>query len=197
MTDRLASLGRALTPEQWLGASLCEGWRACDVYGHMTYGGATPLWRIGPTLLVRYRGNLHRGSAVESVRYADAHTQHDLIDRFVQATIKPIGIGKRIPPDELHLDHLIHELDIRRPAGIDGTIPPDELRLALETAITARTPLFAPAKRAAGLTIEATDVAWTAGSGPLVSGPAEDVLLALAGRPWTQLSGRGVEQLSR
>ena len=44
MTDRLAALGRSLTSEQWMSPSLCDGWRVCDVYGHMTYGGVTPMY---------------------------------------------------------------------------------------------------------------------------------------------------------
>ena len=62
MNHRLATLGRQLTREQWKQPSLCDGWRACDVFAHMTYGGTTPLAKVLPVLLVKYRGNLARGS---------------------------------------------------------------------------------------------------------------------------------------
>ena len=118
MTERLAALGRSLSPTQWTSPSLCRGWRVCDVFGHMTYGGVTPLWRVGPRLLSVYRGNLNRGSAVESVRYADAHTQAELIDEFERSSAHPVGIGKRLKPPELYVDHIVHELDMRRPLGL-------------------------------------------------------------------------------
>ena len=114
MTNRLTALGRSLTAEQWAAPSLCEGWRVCDVFGHMTYGGATPMYRVLPRLLFLYRGNLNRGSAVESVRYADTHTQQAVMTEFERSSHHPVGIGKVIKASELHMDHIVQEMDIRR-----------------------------------------------------------------------------------
>ena len=44
----------------------------------------------------------------------------------------------------------------------------------------------------------ATDVGWTTGDDPLVEGPAESLLMAIAGRPGiiTELTGPGVTALA-
>ena len=199
MIQRLAALGRSLSPEQWAAPSLCEGWRVCDVYGHMTYGGVTPMRKIVPVLLVKYRGNLNRGSAVESVRYADTHPQPALLAEFERSAHHPVGIGKRIKPHELHMDHIVHELDIRRALGLPSEWNADDLRAALDGAVRTKNPLIAPAKSAHGLHFIATDVDWSHGpaDGPTVEGPGEDILLALCGRPagLAALTGDGVAEL--
>ena len=164
--------------------SLCDGWRACDVFGHMTYGGITPFRTIVPTLLVKHRGNLHRGSAVESRRYADGHTQDEVMAGFERASHHPVGIGRTIKSDELYVDHLIHELDVRRPLGLPGELSDHELRAALEGAVTISSPLFKPARAAAGRRLVATDLDWSWGDRghPLTEDSAENLLLDLAGR---------------
>ena len=139
MTDRLVGLGNSLTPEQWHAPSLCDGWRVCDVFGHITYGGVTPLRTIGPILLFKYRGNLNRGSAVESVRYASTHAQPVVVAEFERSRQHPVGIGKFIKTDELHMDHIVHELDIRRPLGLPTQWQADDLRAALERRCEPRT----------------------------------------------------------
>jgi uncharacterized protein (TIGR03083 family) len=200
MTDRLTALGRSLSPEQWVAPSLCEGWRVCDVYGHMTYGGATPMYRVLPRLLFLYRGNLNRGSGVESVRYADTHMQDVVMSEFDRSSRHPVGIGKVIKASELHMDHIVHEMDIRRSLGIAGEWGDNDLRAALEAAVRTKTPLIAPAKSATGLRLVATDLDWSFGpvDGPEVAGPAEDLLLAMCGRPagLATLRGDGVAELT-
>jgi len=200
MIQRMAALGRSLSPEQWTSPSLCDGWRVCDVFGHMTYGGVTPMYRVLPILLLKYRGNLNRGSAAESVRYADAHSQADVIAEFVRSSNDPVGIGKKVPPNELYVDHVVHELDIRRPLGLASEFDAHQLRAALAPAVAMKSPLIAPSKNAAGLRLVATDIAWAHGDAglPTVEGPAEDLLLALCGRPLglAALNGAGLGQLS-
>ena len=200
MTQRIAALGRTLTPAQWLAPSLCEGWRVCDVFGHMTYGGVTPLYKIGPVLLFKYRGNLNRGSAVESVRYADTHSQPAVVAEFERSSHHPVGIGKLIKADELHMDHIVHELDIRRPLNLRPEWQPDDVRAALDTAVRTKNPLIAPARTAQGLRFVATDLNWSHGetAARTVEGPGEDLLLAMCGRPsaLVALHGDGVAELA-
>lgn len=200
MTDRLVALGRSLSPSQWTSPSLCAGWRVCDVFGHMTYGGVTPLRTVLPVLLFRYRGSLNRGSAAESVRYADTHPQQAVVDEFERSSHHPVGIGKLVKPAELHMDHIVHELDIRRPLALATEWNENDLRAALEAAVATKTPLIAPAKTAAGLRFVATDLEWSAGppDAPAVHGPAEDLLLAITGRTagLAALHGDGVAELT-
>ncbi len=150
----------------------------------MAYGGSTPLRKVLPVLLVKYRGNLDRGSKMESIRLADSCNQAALMDTFDATCVKPKGIGTLIKPRGQVLDHLVHELDIRRPLGINGTIEPALLIGALNAVATATSKLFAPAKTTNGLRLVAPDIAWSSGpaDGPVVEGPAEDLLLAVSGR---------------
>ncbi len=52
-------------------------------------------------------------------------------------------------------------------------------------------------KRSTGLTLRATDTDWSAGSGPVVSGPAVSLVLAITGRTVAldDLSGDGLAAL--
>jgi uncharacterized protein (TIGR03083 family) len=200
MTDRLAALGRSLSPAQWLAPSLCDGWRVCDVYGHMTYGGITPMRKVLPILLIKHRGNLNRGSAVESVRYANAHPQATVMTEFERSSHHPVGIGKVIRAPELHMDHIVHEMDIRRPLGLPTEWNENDVEAALDAAVRTKNPLIAPGKTASGLRLTATDLDWSYGpaDAPGVSGPAESLLLALCGRQAgiADLQGDGVAELA-
>jgi hypothetical protein len=56
---------------------------------------------------------------------------------------------------------------------------------------------FAPKRRLAGLRFVATDLDWSAGSGPEVAGPAEALIMAMTGRAVAiaELDGPGVRIL--
>jgi DNA-binding transcriptional ArsR family regulator len=89
------------------------------------------------------------------------------------------------------VQQLADQQDIRRPLGLPRQVPADRLRCALDFGRTAR-PIGAK-KRVQGLTLTATDLDWSAGAGPVVEGPAESLLMALAGRRGIveELSGPG------
>jgi uncharacterized protein (TIGR03083 family) len=75
---------------------------------------------------------------------------------------------------------MIHHQDIRRPLGAPRDIPAERLRAVLEFARSA--PPIAAKKRIRGLRLVATDVDWSTGAGPVVEGPGEPLLMAVAGR---------------
>jgi hypothetical protein len=86
--------------------------------------------------------------------------------------------------------------DIRRPLGIQRDIPADRMRVVLDFARIA--PTIGATKRVRGLTLAATDLAWRAGAGPVVEGPAESLLMAIGGRRGTaqELTGPGQPTLA-
>ncbi|WP_330760485.1 maleylpyruvate isomerase mycothiol-dependent enzyme family protein [Haloechinothrix halophila] len=86
------------------------------------------------------------------------------------------------------VDGMIHQQDIRRPLGMPRDIPHERLRTALRLALLA--PPIRAFMRARGLTLVATDLDWSRGSGPELRGPGEALLMALAGR------GHAIEELS-
>ena len=101
-----------------------------------------------------------------------------------------------IPASEGVVDHVIHHIDITRPLGRPTTTSPAARRAALDKIVTLGGFVRAKA-RARGLRFAATDLDWSWGTGPLVSGVAEDLLLALSGRPvgLDALSGDGLPTL--
>ncbi len=101
-------------------------------------------------------------------------------------------------PAELTLsDVTIHRQDIRRPLGLGTDLDEGvaEAVLGFMTTHKQAKNLFDPA-RLNGLQLTATDRDWSFGSGDVVEGPAEAIILALTGRPVAaDLTGPGVATL--
>lgn len=193
----LAELLATLTFEQWEAPTLCTGWRVRDVVAHMfSYEDVSLVALIG--WLARSGFNADRVNQLAVDAYADQDPD-ELLAR-VKDHLDPSGLTAKFGGRIALTDGLIHQQDIRRPLGLPRTIPPERLIAALDFGRTAR-PIGA-AKRIQGLTLTATDIDWTTGSGPPVEGPAEPLLMAMTGRPDAidELSGPGrrilVERLS-
>jgi uncharacterized protein (TIGR03083 family) len=92
---------------------------------------------------------------------------------------------------------VIHGQDIRRPLGLAHTYQPEALTLVGDFVIRGNL-LLGGKRRATGLTLVATDVDWTRGSGPEVRGPLTSIILALTGRKagLADLSGDGLPMLT-
>ena len=95
------------------------------------------------------------------------------------------------------LDRLVHQQDIRRALGHPRVIPEDRLRATLDAAPTLGN-VFRAKKRTRGLRFVATDLDWTWGAGPEVTGPGEALLLAMLGRRQAVvgLGGNGIATFS-
>jgi uncharacterized protein (TIGR03083 family) len=93
---------------------------------------------------------------------------------------------------------LVHAEDIRRPLRISHTYPAEALTRMIAF-YRGSNLLIGGKKRAAGLTLRATDADWTAGSGPEVAGPALSLMMAIVGRQVAldELSGEGVATLKQ
>ncbi len=190
-TDLLALL-EGLTDEQWDAPSLCTQWRVRDVATHIvSYDElSTPT-----TVATFIRGGL-RTNAVNAValqRYRDLEPSAilDLLARNLRPSGLPKGFGGGIALT----DGTIHHQDIRRALNLPRTIPAHRLAPVLDFALGAPT---LPAKRnAKSLTLTATDVDWSSGEGPEVTGSGEALLMAVAGRPdpLDELSGPGLATL--
>ena len=91
------------------------------------------------------------------------------------------------------IDSFVHQQDIRRPLGLPRSVPPARLVSLIETMIRDRVGAGG-AKRARGLHLRATDLDWATGAGPELRGPAEALIMALAGRSAAlrELDGEGV-----
>jgi uncharacterized protein (TIGR03083 family) len=96
---------------------------------------------------------------------------------------------------------IIHQQDIRRPLGLVRDVPPERVLPILDYCLTrVGSTVLVPGvtKRAAGLRLVATDLAWSAGDGPEVHGTAEAILMGINGRraALPDLDGPGVQLLA-
>jgi hypothetical protein len=88
---------------------------------------------------------------------------------------------------------VVHSSDISEGVGKPLVLPVEDYVAALEHLKNVQ-PVFGSKQRIAGLTLRATDTEWSTGSGPTVEGPAQQLLLAVAGRrvALDRLSGDGL-----
>ncbi|MBC8090960.1 MAG: maleylpyruvate isomerase family mycothiol-dependent enzyme [Pseudonocardia sp.] len=184
----LADLLASLTPAQWDVPSLCAGWRVRDVVAHMySYEELSVSGLVGRFI----RGGIlpDRVNAVGVAAYGN-HSPDELL-ALVKKHGQPRGLTAGFGGKIALTDGTIHHQDIRRPLGLPRDIPPDRMLAVLEFARTA--PTIGASKRVRGLKLIATDLDWAAGSGPVVEGPAEALLMAIAGRRGiaTELTGPG------
>jgi uncharacterized protein (TIGR03083 family) len=95
------------------------------------------------------------------------------------------------------VDGMIHQQDIRRPLGQPRVIPPERLHRVLNNALSS--PATRGARRTRGARLIATDLDWSHGDGPEVTGPAEALLMAMTARPdaFDQLAGPGKALLAQ
>jgi uncharacterized protein (TIGR03083 family) len=181
---------RRLTPADWETPSLCTGWSVHEAVIHITIHTHTrDLERF--VKLVRLRNSDDRLHEPERARTPD-----ELIAWLESpATLRPGNLLTQL--SEL----LIHQQDVRRPLGATRVIPPERLSVGLDFAITRSGNLQLQTgchRRAKGLRLVATDIGWSAGTGPEVSGPGEALFMALHGRAdaLTDLTGAGLDTLA-
>ena len=189
----LADYLDTLTEEEWVQPSLCPGWAVRDVVGHLpSYDELS--WPALLALFARSRFSLARCNQV-GVEQSRLLSTEQLVSRLRTHAV-PRGVTTLFGGAIALTDGLIHHQDIRRALDRPRTVPEERLVAALKFVPRARA-LPAPANLR-GLRLVATDVEWTHGSGPEVSGPGEALLVALAGRgqALADLSGPGLPTLA-
>ncbi len=194
--ERLALVDdlRGLTPEQWETPSLCAAWTVRDVLAHMT---ATAKMTPG-RFFAKFIGSGFRFEAmtakdIAAERGRDGGDALAGFETHLSAETHPPG-----PIDAMVGEVVVHSEDIRRPLGIRHAYS----EAALTTAagfFRSSNLLIGGKRRAEGLTLRATDVDWTAGAGPDVSGPLASIILAVTGRRagLADLSGDGLATLTQ
>lgn len=191
---RLSDFLDGLTEAEWAVPSLCTAWTVRDVVAHLT---TTTRDTVGSVLIaaVRARGSFDRMTADTARQLAASHSPAELVTRLrasAESSRRMPGSG---PMDPL-MDLVIHGQDIARPLGRPYPVPAEVVVPVLDYVVANR--IFGGRKRVAGVQLAATDIAWSSGRGPAVCGPADDLLLAAAGRPsaLAALVGPGVSVLS-
>jgi uncharacterized protein (TIGR03083 family) len=193
---RVAVLVGSLSPAQLEVPSLCGAWTVRQVAGHLV----ATLTPVPPrqilTVFVTSGFRLHRANArlaAVVARRAPAELasalRHDAGDRS-----RPPIVGY---PGRL-TDLQVHGQDMRRPLGLPHGLDLDRVRVSLDFLTGGRAIGFTPRRRLAGLRLEATDLRWSWGTGALLTGPAEALMMAATGRraALADLDGPGVRLLA-
>jgi uncharacterized protein (TIGR03083 family) len=187
LAERLEGLHHA----QWNSASLCAQWRIRDVLAHVT-AGAEGAFRVGPVLggMLRHGFNFNRWVA------ADGRARGRQDPAFILKAFRAAAHNRQEPagaPSVTSLMHvLIHGQDMCRPLGIKRDLPEAHL-VPVADLVKEDRHRFGAKKRIAGLKLSATDMDWSHGHGPEVRGPAEALVMMMAGRwvAFDDLSGEG------
>lgn len=184
-----------LPESDWDAPTLCAGWRVRHVVAHTTM----PKRIVTAGLLaglVRSRFDLGAMLFDDAVRRGDRPVP-EVVARFRDA-IESRTVPPRRNAQHLLDDLLVHVQDIRRPLGLPWAYD-GGLLTSVASALTADRALGVPG-RIAGLRLHATDLAWGAGApeAPEVAGPAEALIMVMAGRPvaLADLAGPGVPTLA-
>lgn len=165
-----------LTLEEWAAPSLCAGWTVRDVVVHVIGPPNAGLFlRHGPGMVTNFRRQIDRANANRVAQFAGLSREHVLA-----AYDAPMRVER--PYVQALTDKVIHHQDIRRPLGYPRAIPPERVEASLRRVIASRW-VFGGRGRTKGLRVEAHDVDFAHGNGPVVCGTGEALLLALAGRP--------------
>lgn len=192
----LADLADSLTPQQWDAPSLCTAWKVRDVVAHMTEGATMTL---GDALKATVKSGFRINKMITegAIEFGTAPTAELAagLRGIIGSRIKPPGIK----PEGILSDEVVHGQDIRRALGISGQPSPEALAITLAYVSKSRSSLLPGKKRLRGLHLRATDLDWSLGDAgdPEVTGTAEAITMAIAGRPaaLADLSGPGVDTL--
>ena len=185
-----------LTEAQWTTSSLCAGWTVRDVVAHllMPFHVSLPkfLWKMATN-----RFDFDKVS--DKVARSDVRPTSELLDdlrRNAEHRFSPPGFGPEAPLTDL----VVHGQDIRRPLGFAHHIPDDHARVVLDLLVTPKAAkAFAKKGLLSGLRVEVDELEWSHGSGHVVGGRAEAMIMTLAGRTalLDELTGPGLDELRR
>jgi uncharacterized protein (TIGR03083 family) len=188
----LAALLDGLPVERWDTPSMCTEWRVREVVAHVT-------------MAARYDEAAFMAE-LRDAQFDFPQVSNRIAARDAQLPIEELVTNLR--SDVLHqwqppgggasgaLNHVVvHGLDITVPLGVPRRSPDETIRIVLE-GLTRGGVHDHFGTDVSGRTLTATDIDWSFGSGPRLSGSAEDLVLHLCGRavPAERLDG---EELSR
>ncbi|MFI6365311.1 maleylpyruvate isomerase family mycothiol-dependent enzyme [Nocardia sp. NPDC050630] len=190
----LAELLAGLEDEQWDEPTLCAGWRVREVVAHITmpFRMSTPRFALE---MLKARGNFNKMADKGARADAAALTAEELVAAVrdnVNHPWKPPGGGYAGA-----LSHdVIHGLDITVALGLDRVVPAERMRIVLG-ALSPRSVNFFGVDLD-GIELRADDLDFVYGSGSVLAGSAQHLLLVLCGRtlPAGSLRGEAAERFT-
>jgi uncharacterized protein (TIGR03083 family) len=191
LVERLAGLA----DEEWNSPSLCAEWRVRDVLAHLT-AGADGAFGVGTIV----RGMLRHGFNYNRWVAADGQRRGQQDPAVVLKALRGVAANRDTRPGARPVRGLMHVMihgqDMCRPLGIRRNLPETHL-VPVADFVKQDVHLFGAKKRIAGFKLVATDMDWSHGYGPEVTGPAEALVMMMAGRviALNDLSGPGMAAL--
>jgi len=183
----------SLSADQLQQQSLCDQWTARGVLCHLT--SFVETGGIAFFLAIAKSGfNFDKASVALAQKQLDRPVADVLATLRSKATQSAPMPG--FPEAMTVADIAIHTQDVRRPLGLDGQLDAEVLRSTLDFLTTnkqARQMVTLP--DLTGVSLRATDMDWSFGSGPEISGTGEALMMALANRDVTdELTGEGLSR---
>ena len=191
----LAATLAGLDADQWEQASLCEGWSVKDVAAHVI---STPQtgWTQMPGMMARNLGRGYNAMIFREVkRLGQRSSPESVLADFAtyDTSTRRVPVTTSVEP---LIDALVHHQDILRPLGLRHEMAPEAAAVAADRS---RTLAFLSGSRAVvkGTRMVATDIDWSRGRGPTLTGPIQELLMVCMGRARAAegLSGEGTELL--
>ncbi|WP_104160983.1 maleylpyruvate isomerase family mycothiol-dependent enzyme [Arthrobacter sp. ZGTC212] len=181
-----------LSEEQWQHGTLCTGWTVEQVLAHLTAAAGTNQRQWMRSMIgARFRPDVHNQRRLaEHLGSTPAQTLQGF-RAVINSTTAPSAHTAAYLGEVL-----VHAQDIRHPLGLTRTPGPEALDPV--AGFFASRDFAVPSKTyAEGLQLRATDSAFNAGYGFLVTGPVLALVMSLAGRAayLDQLTGPGASTL--
>jgi uncharacterized protein (TIGR03083 family) len=189
----LADELETLTPEQWEWPSWCTGWRVRDVLGHLVHlAEASQVSMVRD--LIHHPVRPDRALDLMARRLGEEPVP-TLAQRLRQAHGKFHVLG--FPPAVAFGEVIVHGNDALRALGLEFGLHPDDAVPVLNAYRRIGGVAF-HARPHRHVRLVATDVQWSCGSGPEVTGRAVDLLMLIANRRqvFESLSGPGVADVA-
>lgn len=180
-----AAMVAGLAPDEWARPSLCAGWTVKDVVGHVLANDEIGMfgYLAGVT-----RAGLRPARHTEAVRTRWRERDPDQIVAFAHGLDHPRGMAKsmfKYAPLILFTETFVHQQDVRRAVGWGREVDEERMVAILDAMVHTNAGVRAR-RRVAGLRVRATDVDYVSGApigkGPEVFGPAEVLVMTIAGR---------------
>lgn len=175
--EELADLMAGFTETDWETPSLCPGWRVREVGAHLTLAQMSPLAAVGN--LARAGGSFNKMIRDTAVRQGRLP-----VERYPALLRAMKGSRRKAPgvtPVEPLTDTLVHASDMLVPLGRPRAVPLEAAAVSATRCWDMGFP-FGAQRRLAGLLLVADDHDWSIGSGQVVEGSMQDLLLLVTGR---------------
>ncbi len=184
----------SLTAEQWATPSLCAGWTVKDVAAHLLVGPTASMPEFMMAMTTS-RFDFDKANRKLTAKRANRST-----DELV-ALIREHADSRFTPPrQDWHaplMDLFIHRLDCLFPLNILSNRPVTPWPEILDFLVKPATQRMFTKPGAPDITLTATDVSWSHGSGPVVVGTVEALGLTLTRRAagLARITGPGEDAL--